>query len=505
MNTKLISKKIKGKFFLKLCCILFTMLIIFIFIFIMKVYNTVYHTVTDIPCGLNISIYGDSNGRGFSWWTEYSGKSKNESFLFLSEEPFNEDSLHTAVKEDADLNQESINGIILIEGNSNVIDDPTRIGKIFFLNYCAHSAYIEDLRSNEQYYYAVGGNGNFVFGDFTTDTDKKTTIVNFNDFQTSIGEKLDYGEKTLSAALQVVNDEIDFYAFGGDFTGVFNIDDKRYNHYLGWIKSRESLSSAIKNTPMIMVSGNHDVQNSLFVSNNVVNYQKKQSNGGYYSFDYNNIHITVLNSNSLDDEQYDWLKKDLSVANENENTNWIMLITHIGPYTTGDHGFVVEDKLVERISQLCSAYHVDLVLQAHDHTYSKTLPYRWNAKGFSENVNDQTIFPEKIIVDGIECDNTPQGTYYVSCGASGHRIGENEEYAASTGEKSYTNRKYKVAIGQINLTTDYATIGDNASADLGHTMFGIINVSNNILKYDFYVVNDNGDGVLFDRLAIYKE
>lgn len=464
----------------------------------------VVHTISETPYGLNISLYDGSDSRGFSWWTS----TMQESLLFLSRKPFDVEEIYrkraySIVEDGATIND----GVYLLKGESREISGETRLDAIFSVTYVNHTVAVDNLQNNQRYYYAVGGNNNFLSGNFSTESDNITIVCNFNDFQTSDGTKLDYCAKTCSALKDLSYGELDFYAFGGDFSGVFSIDSKRYNKYLGWMKSRESLKNVVEYTPMVMARGNYDLLPYLFEGNNHVAYENNTGNALYYSFDYNNVHFVVLDSNNFSPEQQTWLKQDLLDAEEGD-TIWKVVMVHNGPYTTGDHGFYYDEEYVKIFSNICSQYKVDLVMQAHDHTYSKTYPYLWEADGYYEeesNAKDVVNFsPQEIVLDEITYDYKPNGTYYISCGASGHRIGENEAYAKETGEKSYTNRGLKIAVGEIKVDSVYASIGDNSSADLALTMFGILTVNDNKLTYSFYVVNEQGVAILYDYLAIMK-
>ncbi len=469
-------------------------------------HSQLYHTVDAAPSGLNVTLYNGQHSRGFSWWTEDRRAVDEQTHLYLSQEPFSEDDLDEARESDSNLKYQPIDGIYLIEGETKSVSDPTRAGRLLFVSYCSHKVSVDNLLAGQKYYYAVGGNEQYQYGEFKVSEDEETVVINFSDYQTNDGRKLHYGADTLSAAVASVNKPLDFFAFGGDFTSAFSLDGKQYNHFLGWIKSRETLAPYIGSTPLVMAAGNHDATNGLFSGNNAVDFDGLTNSGGYYSFDYNNIHFTVLNTNDFRDEQYRWLEEDLARVTANIDIDWRILMLHKGPYTTGDHGFEMEDAYIEKIASLCSTYHVDLVLQAHDHTYSKTLPYAWDSVGYTMNEKDESIIhqPEETVqTDGITCDLEPNGTYYISCGASGHRIGENTEYAQSNGERSYTNRQYKVAVSSVSVQSEYFDIGDAASADLGVTMFGVLSVDGRQLVYDFYAV-DACEAVLIDRLAIAK-
>lgn len=473
-------------------------------LFLIGKYDETYHTIGSSPSGMNISIYNGQYSRGFSWWTEDSGET--ETNLYLSEFVFDEGDLVTAVEVPGDICSAHFDGTILVRGQSQSVSDLTRWGRLFSISYCNHTVALENLLPAQLYYYALGGNGEYIFGQFQTDSDNETVIVNFNDFQTSDGEKLHFGGDTLKAALQCTTEPVDFFAFGGDFTGSFSIENQTYTPIPGWIKSRDSLAEFASGIPMVMAPGNHDAAGNLFTANNMVSYGGISDNGGYYSFDYNNIHFAVLNSNEFDAEQYMWIQKDLAQANAREEIAWIILMLHKGPYTTGDHGFSMENEYIETIGQLASQYHVDLVLQAHDHTFSKTYPYRWDSAGYTEKEMDDLVINQssgRILYNGTEYDCDPQGTYYVSCGASGHRLGENTEFALPYGEKSYLNRRCKVAVSEIRLDSKYASAGMAASMDLGKCMFGLIKIQGNRMVYEFYAA-ENGSPVLFDRLAVFK-
>ncbi|MBR3145484.1 MAG: metallophosphoesterase [Clostridia bacterium] len=485
--------------------LLFVALFVSTIIFFFAKYerNRIYHTISEAPRGINVTYYDGILSRGFSWWTKPEKDIK--SLIYLSEKKFDKKDLSLAKNFSGDVKSSHINGIYRALGTEEIVLDPSRRGKLLAVKYLSHSVKVLNLLPAQKYYYAVGYEKNLFYGSFETENDLETTIVNFNDFQTSDYSKLYMGGRTLKAANNAALSNIDFYAFGGDFTSVFFDKNKFYNRYLGWIKSRDSLAKYIGSKPLMMTSGNHDMQDNLFVKNNSVQYDNSSSTGGYYSFNYNNVHFVSLNTNEWDRKQFLWLQKDLESSVE--NSTWTIIMLHIGPYTTGDHGISMDNDYIKQISGICSKYHVDLVLQAHDHTYSKTLPYLWDSPGFTTDENNSSVINrdlKTISNDGIEYDYNPMGTYYISCGASGHRVGENGAYAQSYGKKSFKNRNLKVATSTITIDSDYADIGDVASTDTGKTMFGILYIKGLFLSYDFYVVDENGNAQLFDRLAISK-
>lgn len=104
---------------------------------------------------------------------------------------------------------------------------------------------------------------------------------------------------------------------------------------------------------------------------------RASDNERYYSFDYGNAHFVSLDSNApLDgtdsatgDDMFDWLRNDLSRTTR----RWKVVAFHHPAYSmarTGGSVASVQAKLVPIFEQ----YGVDLVLNGHDHFYSRSLP-----------------------------------------------------------------------------------------------------------------------------------
>ncbi len=96
----------------------------------------------------------------------------------------------------------------------------------------------------------------------------------------------------------------------------------------------------------------------------------------YYSWDFANIHFTVLDlwksewRNDLA-AQIEWLKADLSKTRQ----QWKVAINHFPPYCDGkyesdNNGFLVEVR--QKILPILEDHGVDLFLTGHDHTYQRS-------------------------------------------------------------------------------------------------------------------------------------
>lgn len=98
----------------------------------------------------------------------------------------------------------------------------------------------------------------------------------------------------------------------------------------------------------------------------------------YYSFDYGNVHVIVLDSYfSVDrregfrDRMIAWLKSDLA----NNTAKWTIAAWHHSPYSKGshdaDHGSI-ETHMRSVIVPILEAHGVDLVLTGHSHAYERS-------------------------------------------------------------------------------------------------------------------------------------
>ena len=93
-------------------------------------------------------------------------------------------------------------------------------------------------------------------------------------------------------------------------------------------------------------------------------------NQGYYSFDYGDLHVVVMNY--LDPEgytagspQYDFIASDLAATDK----KWKIVICHVPAYSNGGHG---EDSgMIDNTRSIFEPAGVDLVIAAHNHFYQR--------------------------------------------------------------------------------------------------------------------------------------
>nr|MDO8109173.1 metallophosphoesterase family protein [Candidatus Sigynarchaeota archaeon] len=155
-----------------------------------------------------------------------------------------------------------------------------------------------------------------------------------------------------------------------------------------WHYSLESLARLGGTTPVALAIGNHD-----YGGNNGVNFgdmftypYENLSDGKYYSFNYSNAHVLVIDSVALSGSSYAaqlaWIEADLAAVNG--TVDWIFVFLHYTLMSTGgcNYDYSLQAKLVP----LFDRYGVDVVIYGHDHFYEHYL-YTYGNEGL---VHDST-------------------------------------------------------------------------------------------------------------------
>lgn len=249
-------------------------------------------------------------------------------------------------------------------------------------------------------------------------------------------------------------------------------NSKHWNYFL-------NSSKAFLNMPFMPTTGNHEdsgyVLKNNFTLPNVPN--QDEDTGTYYSYDYNDVHFTVLNTNDivddkLSDEQLNWLINDV----KNSDASWKILVLHKALYSNGSH--YDDDEVVGMRSQLSALLPylgVDLVLQGHDHVYLRTDAMKANAVVPVRETEEQ--------YNGLsyQMKHDPCGTIYSICGTSGVKV-----YA--TKDVEATDKLFPRAEAIVN--SDYP-------------MFSSITVDGDKLYYNAYQVID-GEAKRVDNFAVEK-
>lgn len=214
---------------------------------------------------------------------------------------------------------------------------------------------------------------------------------------------------------------------------VFSLGDTSYGKDINcWVDIVKPISDRMK-----AVIGNHDVMSPTLLNQHLQQFGLEKS---YYSFDYNNIHFLMMDSESSylpgsdpdfsnleNTNQYRFVENDLSNASNNLAIKWIIVMTHRQFYSSlcGDHDSCEPiKKYREAYHPLFEKYGVDLLFSGHAHNYQRTYPLFYNDVNSSDPIieqNDKTEYKSpngmfQIIVGtgGIDFDDfSSQETYVV--------------------------------------------------------------------------------------------
>ena len=145
----------------------------------------------------------------------------------------------------------------------------------------------------------------------------------------------------------------------------------------------------------------------------------------------------------VNNEQYQFVLEDLEKTSQNKDIDWIFVMFHKPMYSPQSKQF--EEYIVrDKYQPLFDKYGVDLVIQGHNHIYSRTLPLSLNKLDISKPIVDQSSSSSS----NNNIFTNPNGTIFLVVGVGGdelHRI-ENVPY--------YVANQYNKGFGFVDLKID---------------------------------------------------
>ncbi len=342
-----------------------------------------------------------------------------------------------------------------------------------------HQVKATNLKENTTYYYRLGDKELNIYspiGQFKTENNHPfTSFVHLSDPQMmEESNALTYGRllNELTSSF-----DLDFLSVTGDL--VNNSWLNNTPHLEQWEYSLTAQFDYLKNIPLMAVAGNHDESDYDFSSR--FNYPLEDDQDGkggiYYSYDYHDMHFIALNTNDtsnredkdhatgLSSKQLTWLENDLK---ENSDAKWKVIMMHKGIFDAGSHSSNISGEdydiplIREQLAPLFSQYHVDLVLQGHDHLYSRSYPLTCLLENEELKVSyqEETI---KVNKDNKEYDTylNPKGPIYINTGsASGSKYYSvvNYDHDLIPLEKSYGSTNQMCTYYYVENDTLYGEI-----------------------------------------------
>jgi acid phosphatase type 7 len=147
-----------------------------------------------------------------------------------------------------------------------------------------------------------------------------------------------------------------------------------------------------------------------------------------FSFDYGNVHWTVLDSNKYVDwttkEFQDWLRADLKAA---AGAKWRVVGYHHPPFNSSKAHF--NEQRMRMIAKILEEGGVSVVFSGHVHNYQRTHPLKFEVEnGFVLGKNDKV--PGKWMLDKSydgSGKTKPNGVLYLVTGAGGANLYNTEQ------------------------------------------------------------------------------
>ncbi len=269
-----------------------------------------------------------------------------------------------------------------------------------------YSATLAGLRPATTYVYRVGAKGAWSeWNQFRTASDRPEpfTFVFLGDPQNDIRVHV---SRVFREAYRTVPDAR-FWLFTGDLTTTPS--DDLWNE---WFEAAGFIHATL---PSVMVPGNHDYGTILLAGARIHNNQPPlwrtqftlPENGlpgleeTSYVIDYQGARFVMINSNTRLEEQAQWMDSVLT----HHRGMWTIVAFHHPAYSSG--GGRDNRKSREAFRPVFDKHHVDLVLQGHDHTYSRS---------------------KKLVNDAVVSSSEP-GTVYVVSSSGPKMYPLNRQYA----------------------------------------------------------------------------
>lgn len=165
--------------------------------------------------------------------------------------------------------------------------------------------------------------------------------------------------------------EVDFILSAGDQIDATSNGNQQEIEYAGFL-SAEVLSSL----PIATTIGNHDsrfanYKNHFNTPNAYTEEEGASPAGNDYYYTYGNVLFIMLNTNNYNVASHEALIK--KAVEENAGKKWRIVTFHQDIYGSGkDHSASDGMILRTQLTTLLDKYDIDVVLQGHDHTYSRS-------------------------------------------------------------------------------------------------------------------------------------
>jgi hypothetical protein len=210
--------------------------------------------------------------------------------------------------------------------------------------------------------------------------------------------------RTLEIAT-VQNPDLNFMISAGD--QVNKTGNPKEEEYAGYL-----YPEVLSGLPVATTIGNHDSLNPdytyHFNNPNATNYGVTQAGGDYY-YSYGDGLFIVLNTNNYNGAEHE--KAIAEAVSSDPDATWRVVTIHQDIYGSGyDHSDTDGMILRTQLTPIFDKYDIDVVLQGHDHTYSRSkLLY---SDGLTHDNYSMPLNAEGTDYDWDHAQNTATGELY---------------------------------------------------------------------------------------------
>ena len=315
--------------------------------------------------------------------------------------------------------------------------------------------------------------------------------------------------RTLEAAL-AQDPDVSFIISAGD--QVNKTGQAKEEEYAGYLSP-----DVLAGLPVATTIGNHDSLNADYMYHfnnpNATEYGATQAGGDYY-YSYGNGLFIVLNTNNYNVAEHEQAIQE-AIASD-PNAAWRIVTIHQDIYGSGlDHSDTDGMILRTQLTPIFDEYDIDVVLQGHDHTYSRSkllygdgqthgaYEFQLNADGsdydwdHAYDINASTqipLYPEdgdtagQTLLDSFQADNhcytiettvgntvvDPNGTLYMTANsASGSKyyelISAQQDYIAERSQ-NWLPSWYVITLSEDSFSIDtYQLTADGQTEKIDET------------------------------------
>lgn len=219
------------------------------------------------------------------------------------------------------------------------------------------------LEEGKTYFYRVG-DGNVwseVKSFSTVASDDTVSFFVVGDTQMSGSASADASDIAL---LDSIGKQVQGYTFGIQ-TGDYVDNGGNYNM---WAEMNNTFATSFAGIDMVHTMGNHEYYGDAtgVAASKIYNLEGKEND--YYSVEYGNVYVAVINYSANLTEACAWLVEDAKAS----DATWKVLSVHQPAYYTNVNGG--SERFNKAIPAAAEAAGINAVFSGHDHSYARTNP-----------------------------------------------------------------------------------------------------------------------------------